>query len=99
MRQEDKALTEVGQRLGATLPDISSQPLISGGYCATMCHQKVGVKVPPETVKVSSSGKTMPHMMHTTLMGCVACHKIGGHKAVPLRGDVKKEVCSGCHPE
>ncbi len=97
MREEDKILTELGQKLNATLPDLSTQPLFSGGYCATMCHGKVGVKVPPETVNVG--GKVMPHMMHTTMMGCVACHQIGGHKSVPLKSDVKKDVCSSCHPE
>jgi len=94
LRLADKSLSEAGQKTGAALKDLSSLPLISGGYCATMCHGKVGVKVPPETVK--AFGKTMPHKSHTEQMGCVQCHDIGGHKKVPLRKDVKA-VCAGCH--
>lgn len=96
LRQEEALLTETGKKLGVTLPDLSSLPLLSGGYCATMCHARLGVKVPPETVQ--TNGKTMPHQMHTTMMGCVACHEIGTHKSVPLREGVRETLCKGCHP-
>lgn len=96
LRKIDAILGTIGQKLTVTLPDLSTMPLLSGGYCATMCHERIGVKVPPETVK--SSGKMMPHKMHTELMGCVACHEIGAHKKVPLRKGVKEAVCVGCHP-
>lgn len=102
LRKEDSSLSEIGQKLALKLPDLSSLPLISGSYCATMCHSRIGVKVPPETVKASpgsGSDRVMPHEMHTTLMGCVTCHRIGSHKEVPLQKNVKKEVCTGCHPE
>lgn len=96
LRKEDAELAEMGKKLQLTLADLGSLPLISGSYCATMCHLRIGVKVPPEQVK--AFGKEMPHGMHTTLMGCVTCHRIGSHKEVPLQKDVKKEVCAGCHP-
>ena len=94
LREEDALLSEVASKLGATAADLSSNPLISGSYCGTLCHSRVGVKVPPETV--TTEGKTMPHKMHTEMMGCVACHAIGSHKQVPLKADYK-ETCKGCH--
>lgn len=95
LRDSDGLLSSVGQRAKAALPDTSGLPLVSGLYCATLCHGKVGVQVPPETV--SAFGKNMPHKMHTELMGCVQCHDIGGHKKVPLRKDVRAK-CLECHP-
>ncbi|MBI4422839.1 MAG: hypothetical protein HY554_03895, partial [Elusimicrobia bacterium] len=97
LRKADQALGEAGAALGAELPDLSGLPLVSGSYCATMCHDKVGVKVPPETVK--AFGKTMPHLQHTQMMGCVKCHDIAGHKRVPLRPEARKTVCAECHPD
>ncbi len=103
MREADRALGETGRALAVELTDISAEPLISGSYCATQCHQEVGVKVPPETVKVPASnpvaavaGKTMPHKAHTEMIGCVKCHDIGGHKSVPL-GKNYADTCKGCH--
>lgn len=94
LRRADKSLSEAGQKTGAGLKDLSALPLISGSYCATLCHGRVGVKVPPDTVR--ASGKTMPHKSHTEMMGCVQCHDIGAHKKVPLRKDVKSK-CAECH--
>ncbi|MBI5836559.1 MAG: cytochrome c3 family protein [Candidatus Eisenbacteria bacterium] len=94
MRKADQELSTIGEALKSELPDISASPLISGGYCATLCHGKLGVKVPPLTV--NAFGKKMPHQSHTEQMGCVKCHDIGGHKSVPLRRDVKA-VCAECH--
>ncbi len=96
LRREDAALSAAGETLKAALSDLSQDPLISGRFCATLCHTKVGVKVPPETVRVG--GKTMPHRAHAELLRCVDCHELGGHKRVPLKEGVKA-VCAGCHPE
>ncbi|MBI4351175.1 MAG: NapC/NirT family cytochrome c [Elusimicrobia bacterium] len=103
MREADRTLGEAGRALGAELADISAEPLISGSYCATQCHQEVGVKVPPETVRVPASvgiaalaKKAMPHKAHTEMLGCVKCHDIGGHKNVPLRKNYG-ETCKECH--
>ncbi|TBR21335.1 hypothetical protein EPO15_10580 [bacterium] len=101
-----KLLTDADSRLTAALAaagvpaqDLSALPLISGQYCATMCHTKAGVKVPPETVR--HNGKKMPHGMHVENASgaCRTCHDIGGHKKVPLKKGVEQEVCSGCHPK
>jgi len=95
LRRENAVLDEVAGALKTSLPDVSEDPLISGNYCAVLCHPRVGVRVPPETVR--TGGKMMPHKMHAEMMGCVKCHVIGEHKEVPLRKGVKKEVCGTCH--
>lgn len=95
LRREDEALSRIGKNAKLELPDLSSQPLFSGHFCATLCHSKVGVQVPPETVR--AFGKTMPHKTHTEMMGCVQCHEIGAHKRVPLRKGIRA-TCESCHP-
>ncbi len=99
LRKEDEALGAVGSKTGATLADLSKIPLLSGTYCADMCHKTLGVKVPPETVPYDN-GRTMPHQMHIETVGsgtCVACHELGGHKRVPLIKGTKEGLCKGCH--
>ena len=97
LKKVDDHLSEVGEKLNLALPDLSNLSLLSGGFCATLCHQTVGVQVPPETVKAETfGGMEMPHKFHTTLMGCVRCHEIGAHKEVPLKKDHEK-VCGECH--
>ncbi len=96
LRKADAEFDAIAKDAKAEAKDLSALPLISGSYCATLCHQKVGVKVPPETVK--AFGKTMPHKMHAELMGCVNCHDIGAHKKVPLKKGVEAK-CEECHPK
>ncbi|MBI4376172.1 MAG: NapC/NirT family cytochrome c [Elusimicrobia bacterium] len=96
LRQADTLVSEAVSSSSATLADLSELPLLSGKYCATLCHERVGVKVPPQTVR--AFGKTMPHGQHADMMGCVKCHEIGRHKKVPLRKDVR-QTCAGCHGE
>lgn len=95
LRRADQSLSETARKAGTESADLSSLPLLSGAYCAVLCHQKVGVKVPPDTVE--AFGKTMPHGMHAGMMGCVNCHELGGHKKVPLRKGIKAK-CAECHP-
>lgn len=103
LREADAGLDSAAAALGAALPDISAQPLISGAYCSTQCHEAAGVKVPPEKVKspasagiASIAGKSMPHKDHAGMMGCVKCHDLGGHRKAPLRRDYR-ETCKQCH--
>ena len=96
LRRENKALGEIAEAIGTEFPDISDDPLISGTYCATMCHKSVGVKVPPDEVRYK--GKKMPHAAHLEFGGCVTCHDIGAHKKVKLKKGVKT-FCAGCHEE
>ena len=93
LRKTDSMLTEMGEKSKIELPDVSSHPLMSGAFCATMCHQKVGVKVPAEFVKYRD--KKMPHLMHAQLMSCTKCHEFGSHKNVRIK--FKKEDCQTCH--
>jgi hypothetical protein len=97
LRREDELLSRAGERAGESLPDLSELPLISGAYCATLCHERLGVEVPPDAVEVEEYGATMPHGMHSEMMGCVKCHSIGAHKEVPLHEDVFENVCGECH--
>ncbi|MBI3563803.1 MAG: hypothetical protein HY079_01245 [Elusimicrobia bacterium] len=94
LRRADEQLGASAAASGAKLTDLSEQPLLSGGYCAVLCHEKAGVKVPAETVK--HGGKTMPHAMHAGLMGCAKCHELGAHRKAPLRKGVEA-VCAECH--
>lgn len=93
LRKTDLMITEIGEKNKIELPDISDHPLMSGAFCATMCHAKVGVKVPPEFVKYQ--GRNMPHLAHTRMISCVKCHEFGSHKNVQIR--FRKEDCKICH--
>lgn len=95
LRRVDADLETAAMAAGAKVTDLSEQPLISGSYCAVLCHQKAGVKVPAETVQ--HKGKTMPHSMHADLMGCAKCHELGAHRKAPLKKGIE-QVCAGCHP-
>ncbi|MEK7388345.1 MAG: cytochrome c3 family protein [Elusimicrobiota bacterium] len=97
LRRVDADLDEAARLAQAKVADLSEQPLISGSYCAVLCHQKAGVKVPAETV--AYKGKTMPHSMHADLMGCAKCHDLGPHRKAPLRKNVDEQVCATCHPK
>lgn len=93
LRKMDQKLSMLGENYKITLSDISEHPLMSGGFCATMCHQKVGVKVPPEFVNYK--GKKMPHIAHTEMMPCAKCHEFGSHKEIKMK--FKTEDCQACH--
>ncbi len=77
----------------APATDLSGLPVLSGAFCATLCHEKVGVKVPAEKVKYK--GKELPHKEHIENNGtCTTCHVFGAHKDVKLRMDAS---CLDCH--
>ncbi|MEK7375910.1 MAG: NapC/NirT family cytochrome c [Candidatus Margulisiibacteriota bacterium] len=93
MRDADNKLSDIGKDLKVETEDLSGLPVISGGFCATLCHAKIGVKVPPETVKYK--GKTMPHKRHFMRgIACVECHTFGTHKSVKLKSPA---ICGQCH--
>jgi len=97
LRMEDELLESAGARLEVALPDLSEDDLISGGYCASMCHAAVGAEMPPEVVEYEEMGGEMPHSMHAEMISCARCHRIGAHKEVPLQDDLIEKVCSECH--
>ncbi len=95
LRATDASLTGVAEKLKAKVDDLSELPVISGAFCATMCHGKVGVKVPAETVKFR--GKDMPHKQHIDDgQACNVCHTFGVHKDVKLKPIA---VCKQCHED
>jgi hypothetical protein len=66
--------------------------LVRGGYCAVLCHEQAGVRVP---ATVSFGAQKIPHARHVAEFGavCTACHSAEVHKAVTA----KPATCSGCH--
>lgn len=94
IRQEDEILTEVTDKLKAEAVDLSKLPLVSGSYCSTLCHFKVGLK---PKMKVEAFGKEMSHMAHSGLVSCTQCHNIGNHKEISLKKGVQETVCIKCH--
>ena len=95
LRKGDEVLSDIAEKLQTSVSDLTGLPLLSGSYCATMCHTKVGVKVPPDTVQAFGELE-MPHGAHASMMGCVKCHEIGSHKEVPLKKN-GREICAECH--
>ena len=76
-----------------TLPSPAKAGLLDGSYCATLCHAKLGVKI-PEMVKYK--GNDMPHSVHIEAVGaCGNCHDIIRHKEISLKSDLS--VCNSCH--
>mgnify|MGYP001558561622 CR=1 FL=1 len=94
LRQTDEKLTSIAKDNKLAVEDTSSLPIISGSFCATLCHAKVGVKVPAETIE--HKGKVMPHQLHITQTGlaCTDCHIFGAHKEVKLK---QPTICKQCH--
>lgn len=76
-----------------TLPDLTEVSLLSGSFCATLCHAKLEVKIPEE---VKYKGKDMPHSAHIEAVGaCKNCHDITRHKELSLKSDLS--ICLQCH--
>jgi hypothetical protein len=65
---------------------------IRGGYCAQLCHDKAGVKLPNV---ISFHGINLPHVRHAIEfgLGCTTCHSAEKHKKV----NIAKEGCVACH--
>jgi cytochrome c nitrite reductase small subunit len=75
--------------------DTSKLPIVSGGYCAALCHNRLGVEVPPRMVTLNN--KIIPHYKHVDAgLSCRMCHTFGVHKDVKFKGG---EVCTKCHSE
>ncbi|MBI2933733.1 MAG: NapC/NirT family cytochrome c [Planctomycetes bacterium] len=94
VRAADERLTSIAKQRKVTGGKTTDDPVISGGFCATMCHGRVGVKVPP--LKVTYKGKEMPHEKHFEEMACSTCHVFGQHKEIRLKTPTR---CKKCHEE
>lgn len=96
IRQSDALLNEIEKSMDAKFANISSLPLISGRYCSSLCHFKVGIK---PKMKVNAFGKEMSHMGHAATIACVECHNIGSHKSITLKDGIQETVCIKCHDD
>jgi hypothetical protein len=83
----DQALAALGKPAAR-----SDDALVRGGYCAVLCHEQAGVKVP---ATVSFGTQQIPHARHVAEFGavCTACHSAEVHKAVTA----KPATCTACH--
>jgi hypothetical protein len=77
--------------LGKPAPKVDDT-LVRGGYCAVMCHEQAGVKLPQTVV---FGRQKVPHGKHVTEFGatCTVCHSAEAHKAVTA----KPADCASCH--
>lgn len=84
-------LDEALRLLGET-PVETDDVLVRGRYCAVLCHEQAGVKL-PETVTFKK--QKVPHRRHITEFGavCTGCHSAEVHKAVTAT----PATCSSCH--
>jgi hypothetical protein len=83
----DESLAALGKP-AAKVEDV----LVRGGYCAVLCHEQAGVKLP---ATVTFNKQTVPHAKHVTEFGatCTVCHSTETHKAVTA----KPADCATCH--
>lgn len=92
LRHAVQTMNGVAEELGVEGPKTDDLPLLTGEFCATACHEQVGLKVPAETV--THKGEEMPHLEHVKMdLACTGCHEFKAHKEVTL----KKEACEDCH--
>ena len=96
LESADQTLNALGEKADIKLTQLDDNAVVSGKFCGTLCHQKIGVKVPPEEVQFQ--GKVMPHAQHLELgFSCFHCHDLGQHKHIKVRANIKEEVCDSCH--
>lgn len=88
----NRNLDQAIKLLGRNPPPLPKEDLIRGGYCATLCHERLKVKVPKE---VNFEKVRLPHERHFDDFGavCTDCHSPEVHKAVTAT----KESCQSCH--
>src|SRR3990172_6495603 len=70
----NESLDKLGKALGYEPTKLDKNSLVSGGFCATLCHEQVKVKLPE---KVPFNSAMMPHELHFTKfkVGCANCHE------------------------
>jgi nitrate/TMAO reductase-like tetraheme cytochrome c subunit len=88
----DRGLDKAARLVGQAPPDLPKGSLVRGGYCATLCHDRAGVKVPEQA---TFQGTAFPHARHAAefAAGCTTCHSAEKHKAVTIT----KAECQACH--
>jgi hypothetical protein len=95
LRLTEERLSAIANQFKIKVADLAEDAVISGGFCTTLCHSKIGVKVPAETKQYR--GKIMPHKEHIDRgLTCTGCHIFGSHKDVKLKTPT---ICNQCHDE
>lgn len=94
LQAANERIDKMGAALSFTPKDLGQNSLISGNFCNTLCHSRVGVKLPE---RVTWNDIRIPHTRHaqTLKIGCATCHTIGQHKQTPVK--IKREECLSCH--
>lgn len=97
LREANDLIDRYAGRTGADLPSMPDLPLVTGRYCLTLCHERLGV-APPEGVDLGN-GVTFSHAYHLDEEGlaCQDCHVIRRHKEISPRP--REQVCLECHEE
>jgi hypothetical protein len=87
-------LNEMGKVLNYQPKKMARNAFVNGGYCATLCHDQVKVKLPEE---LTWKGIRMPHLRHSanSQVGCLNCHTFGTHKEVAVK--IERSECLACH--
>jgi hypothetical protein len=83
----DEAAALVGKPVAKT-----DDGLARGSYCAALCHEPAGIKMP---ATASFGGRPFPHGRHVAELGasCTTCHSGDVHKKLAAT----PATCSGCH--
>ena len=85
-------LNDLAKEADKPITPAGDSSLLDSSYCNTLCHSRVGVKL-PETVDYE--GLEMPHRDHIdTGLVCSDCHTIKRHKQLSPKED---RVCNTCH--
>lgn len=94
LRNAVNEIVSLCEKEGLKIEDLQKMPLISGEFCATLCHKRFNVEVPKKLIIFKE--KKMPHLKHFTEMGivCTKCHEFMLHKETKFKGE---EVCKECH--
>jgi hypothetical protein len=91
LRRANDWVDRAAAQAGAPRPP-GDDALVRGGYCATMCHEPLGMKL-KDTVRFR--GRPLPHARHATELGaaCATCHSAEIHKKLAAT----PATCTTCH--
>lgn len=95
LRYSDLIINAAAKKTNVEIADSGNLPIISGAFCTTLCHNKLGVDALPDAIKVGD--KELKHQLHIKEgLACVVCHDLGPHKQAAFKGE---KTCRRCHSE
>jgi len=96
LRYSNLILSAAAKPLEVQVQDTSGLSIISGKYCAQLCHESLDVNVPPRRVTFDQDRK-LDHEVHTEEgLACNVCHDFGAHKNPGFKGI---QTCLKCHAQ